>query len=55
MSTFIESLKRLYESGRVTKEEILNRVISGKITQEQYNELMGIEAEEDLPTDTSMY
>lgn len=55
MSTFIESLKRLYESGRVTKEEILDRVVSGKITQEQYNELMGIEAEEDLPADTSMY
>nr|DAM32827.1 MAG TPA: hypothetical protein [Bacteriophage sp.] len=43
MSTFIESLKRLYESGRATKEEILDRVVSGKITQEQYNELMGIE------------
>lgn len=51
MSTFIESLKRLYESGRVTKEEILDRVVSGKITQGQYNELMGIETvtEEDLP------
>lgn len=57
MSTFIESLKRLYESGRVTKEEILDRVVSRKITQEQYNELMGIETvtEEDLQTDTSMY
>ena len=55
MSTFTESLKRLYESGRVTKEEILDRVVSGKITQDQYNELMGIEAEEDLPADTSMY
>lgn len=57
MSTFTESLKRLYESGRVTKEEILDRVVSGKITQDQYNELMGIETvtEEDLPTDTSMY
>ena len=49
MSTFIESIKRLYESGRVTKEEILDRVVSGKITQDQYNELMGIEAEEDSP------
>lgn len=29
----------------------------GRITQDQYNELMGIETvtEEDLPTDTSMY
>ena len=49
MSTFTESLKRLYERGRVTKEEILDRVVSGKITKDQYNELMGIEAEADLP------
>lgn len=32
----VESLKRLYESDRVTKEELLDRVASGKISQEEY-------------------
>lgn len=36
MRILIESLKRLYESGRATKEELLNRVANGKITQEEY-------------------
>ena len=33
MRILVESLKRLYESGRVTKEELLDRVASGKISQ----------------------
>jgi hypothetical protein len=36
MRILVESFKRLYESGRVTKEELLNRVSNGKITQEEY-------------------
>jgi hypothetical protein len=36
MRILVESLKRLYESGRVTKEELLDRVASGKISQEEY-------------------
>ena len=36
MRILVESLKRLYESGRVTKEELLDRVSSGKISQEEY-------------------
>lgn len=36
MRILVESLKRLYESGRVTKEELLDRVVSGKISQEEY-------------------
>ena len=32
MRILVESLKRLYESGRVTKD----RVASGKISQEEY-------------------
>lgn len=39
MRILVESLKRLYESvpQRVTTEELLERVISGKITQEEYD------------------
>ena len=36
MRILVESLKRLYESGRVTKDELLDRVASGKISQEEY-------------------
>ena len=36
MRILVESLKRLYESGRVTKEELLDRVAGGKISQEEY-------------------
>lgn len=40
MRILVESLKRLHEDNRVTKEEILNRVVSGKITQEEYEYIM---------------
>ena len=36
MRILVESLKRLYESGRVINEELLDRVASGKISQEEY-------------------
>ena len=36
MRILVESLKRLYENGRVTKEELLDRVASGKLSQEEY-------------------
>lgn len=36
MRILVESLKRLYESDRATKEELLDRVASGKISQEEY-------------------
>nr|DAR43902.1 MAG TPA: hypothetical protein [Caudoviricetes sp.] len=36
MRILVESLKRLYESDRVTKEELLDRVAGGKISQEEY-------------------
>ena len=41
MRTLVESLKRLYEDGRITKEQILQRVESGKITIEEYNYIVG--------------
>ena len=36
MRILVESLKRLYKSDRVTKEELLDRVANGKISQEEY-------------------
>lgn len=41
MRMLVESLKRLYESGRLTKEQILDRVTSGKITQSEYEYITG--------------
>ena len=41
MSTLVESLKRLYEDSRITKEQLLLRVESGKITIEEYNYIVG--------------
>lgn len=36
MRILVESLKRLYDTGRVTKEELLERVENGKITKDEY-------------------
>ena len=47
MRTLVESLKRLYESNRITKEQLLLRVESGKITIEEYNYIIG-SAEDEL-------
>ena len=41
MRTLVESLKRLYENNRLTKEQIIQRVESGKITIEEYNYIVG--------------
>jgi hypothetical protein len=35
MSTLVESLKRLYESGRITEEIVMGRLKKGTITQEE--------------------
>lgn len=35
MSQFIESLKRLYKDGKVTKEKIVKLYVSGKITEKE--------------------
>lgn len=32
---FIESMKRLYQSGKVTKEKIVELCVSGKITAQE--------------------
>lgn len=41
MSTLIESIKRLYEAGRLTKKQIKDRVKSGTITKEEYEYITG--------------
>lgn len=40
-STFAIVLKRLYAQGRATKEDIAERVVSGKITAEDYEYITG--------------
>ena len=41
MRTLVESLKRLYESNRITKEQLLQRVEKNTITIEEYNYITG--------------
>lgn len=48
MRTLVESLKRLYEDSRITKEQILQRVESGKITIEEYNYIVGFVMEDEI-------
>lgn len=40
-STLIKSLTRLYESGRLSKEDIAERVEKGTITAEDYEVITG--------------
>lgn len=37
MSTFVKSLKRLYNAGRITDVRITELLESGKITQTEYD------------------
>lgn len=41
MSTFAVVLKRLYSKEEVTKEQVKERVTSGKITKEDYKYITG--------------
>lgn len=43
MSTFAVVLKRLYSKGEVTKEQVKERVVSGRITEEDYKYITGEE------------
>jgi hypothetical protein len=36
MSTLVESMKRLYKSGKITKEQVEERLNTGKISQSEY-------------------
>ena len=48
MRTFVESLKRLYKDNRLTKEQILLRLESNKITTEEYNYIVGFVMEDEI-------
>lgn len=41
MKTLVESLKRLFESGKLTKEQIAERVGKGSITKDDYTYITG--------------
>lgn len=41
MSTLVESLKRLYKKGSLTKQQIRERVEKGTITEEDYEYITG--------------
>ena len=41
MRTLVESLKRLYEAGRLTLEQIQARLERGTITQAEYDYIVG--------------
>ena len=43
MRILIESLKRMYENEKVTKEQLQKRVEKNVITIEEYNYITGIE------------
>ena len=42
-STLVESLKRLYSKGRVTKEKLQSMVKAETITQEEYTYIISAE------------
>lgn len=41
ISTKISSMKRLYEAGKTTKEQLIERVQNGKLTEEEYEIITG--------------
>lgn len=46
MSILVNSLTRLYEAGRLTKEQVVNRVKKGTITEGEYAAITGETYEE---------
>ena len=46
MRILVESLKRLYENGKVTKEQLQKRGEKGTITIEEYNYITGEQSEQ---------
>ena len=41
MRILVESLKRLYNSGKITKDDVKDRVTGGKITEDEYEYIIG--------------
>lgn len=46
MRAIAESIKRLYEQGRLTDEQLTKRVEKGTLTLEEYNEIVSAGGEE---------
>lgn len=46
MRTLVESLKRLYEKNRLTKEQVADRVTKGSISEDEYQYITGEEYSE---------
>lgn len=44
--TLVESLKRLYEKDRLTKEQVAERVTKGSISADEYQYIIGEEYSE---------
>ena len=42
MRALVESLRRLYKSGRINKEKVDELFKNGKITEEEYNYILGV-------------
>ena len=40
-SILVESMKRLYQGGKITKANVKVRVKSGKITEDEYEYIVG--------------
>ena len=40
-SILAESMKRIYQDGKITKENVSARVKSGKITEDEYEYVVG--------------
>lgn len=54
MKVVVASLKRLYTSGKITKEIVKARVVKGTINEEEYKVITGEDYNaEDTTTDTT--
>ena len=42
MRALVESLRRLYKSGRINREKVDELFKNGKITEEEYNYILGV-------------
>lgn len=43
MSTFAQSIKRLYDAGKLTKEQVKARYDKGQLTEAEYKWIIGEE------------
>lgn len=41
MTSFAQSIQRLYDNGKLTKEQVKARYDKGQLTQEEYLEIIG--------------